>query len=763
MATDIYISPQGSDSNPGSIDLPLKTLKRAKEVISQSGALGNSEVNVILREGTYYLEKPLSFSSSDSGTDSHPVTFSSHHDEKVIISGGLKLDLEWSPFRDGIWKADTPAGCEMDQLFINGKRQHMARYPNFNSNIKPYGGYASDAFSSERATKWKDPTGGYIHAIHSAHWGGYHYLITGKNADGSIAYEGGWQNNRQMGMHEEYRFVENIFEELDSPEEWYHDTKNSTLYYFPTERTDLSRATVEIARLPHLIEFSGTEAESVKHIHLKGLIFRHSSRTFMLTKEPLLRSDWTIYRGGAIRYEGAEDCSIENCEFDQMGGNAVFVNQFNRNLKIKGCHIHGAGASGVCFVGNPDSVRNPLFEYSERQHYQEIDKTPGPKTNDFPSDCTVEDCLIHDIGTVEKQATGIQVSMSKSITIRHCSIYDVGRAGINFSEGTFGGHLIEFCDVFDTVLETSDHGSFNSWGRDRYWELEGIPDGEADKLALLDTAKSVIRNSRWRCDHGWDIDLDDGSSCYEIYNNLMLNKGLKLREGFFRKAYNNIAPCGTLHPHVWYPNSQDEVTGNIWSMKYRQAGMKHWDAKVDHNFFSNEEDRKAFEAQGCDLNSFSGNPLFSNPSEGDFSLSKDSPALRTGFQNFPMDQFGVQRPCLKEIARVPDFPNPKTGDSTEENSNSETEWLGGKVRNISGEEFSAFGTRKEDGGVHICQVPESSKLYLCGFRNDDLIQKVDKKRVKSVQELIEESEKLSWSSIEIEFVRGQALQKLSLS
>lgn len=23
---------------------------------------------------------------------------------------------------------------------------------------------------------------------------------------------------------------------------------------------------------------------------------------------------------------------------------------------------------------------------------------------------------------------------------------------------------------------------------------------------------TVIRNSRWRCDHGWDIDLDDGSS-----------------------------------------------------------------------------------------------------------------------------------------------------------------------------------------------------------------------------------------------------------
>ena len=24
----------------------------------------------------------------------------------------------------------------------------------------------------------------------------------------------------------------------------------------------------------------------------------------------------------------------------------------------------------------------------------------------------------------------------------------------------------------------------------------------------------MLRNNRWRCDHGWDIDLDDGSTNY---------------------------------------------------------------------------------------------------------------------------------------------------------------------------------------------------------------------------------------------------------
>ena len=75
--------------------------------------------------------------------------------------------------------------------------------------------------------------GGFIHAQHKARWGGFHFLITGKDAAGNLTYEGGWQNNRKNSMHEEYRFVENIFEELDAPGEWFLDRKTSTLYYYP--------------------------------------------------------------------------------------------------------------------------------------------------------------------------------------------------------------------------------------------------------------------------------------------------------------------------------------------------------------------------------------------------------------------------------------------------------------------------------------------------------------------------------------------------
>ena len=96
---------------------------------------------------------------------------------------------------------------------------------------------------------------------------------------------------------------------------------------------------------------------------------------------------------------------------------------------MKGCHIHDCGASGVCFVGDPDAVREPLFEYSEKNDLTKIDRTPGPKTDNYPGTGTVEDCLIHGIGRVERQPAGVMIDMASEITVRDCSVYDCAARG----------------------------------------------------------------------------------------------------------------------------------------------------------------------------------------------------------------------------------------------------------------------------------------------------------------------------------------------
>ena len=596
-ALDIYVSPNGSDSNIGVADQPLATLAAAQRKAHTFA--GKEAVTIHFADGIYYLPETVVFTPEDAGSEQYPLIYRAQNEGGAVLSGGSELDLKWKRYKNGIYKAKVPAELVIDQLFIDGQNQRMARYPNYDpaKKTEAYQGYAADAFSKERAAKWADPSGGYIHAMHKGQWGGYHYRITGKDDNGEVTYEGGWQNNRQMGMHPDFRMVENIFEELDAEGEWYHNARTNTLYFMPAADLDLKKAKVEVVGLRHLIEFRGSEANPVKHISLQGFVVRHAARTFMDCKEPLLRSDWAIYRGGAFLLTGTEHIQILDTEFDQVGGNAIFVNNYNRNTLVRGCHIHDAGASGVCFVGDPDAVRDPLFEYNETNDLSKLDRTPGPKTSNYPAYGVVEDCLIHGIGRVERQPAGVQISMAQCITVRDVSIYDCARAGINISEGTWGGHLIERCDVFDTVLETHDHGSFNSWGRDRFWHKDRSISQEAinrePDLPFLDAVKTtVIRNSRWRCDHGWDIDLDDGSSNYDIYNNLLLSGGLKLREGFRRHAWNNITWNNGFHPHVWYDGSKDQVYSNIFMSSHKPARMKKKytvGTRVDANLFAADQ------------------------------------------------------------------------------------------------------------------------------------------------------------------------------
>jgi hypothetical protein len=506
----IYVSPKGNDQNKGTIDAPLRTIDFAKI----SARKINGPVEIRLRKGTYYLSKPVIFSPLDSRSASKNIVFKAMSNEHVVLSSSVLLDLTWKPYKNGIMQAKVNGDFIFDQLFVNGKQQQMARYPNYNASERILHGTAADVISAKRAGRLINPAGGYLHALHRSEWGGFSYVIKGKDENGEPVLEGGWQNNRKMGMHPAYRFVENIFEELDTLNEWYYNKLSKTLYYYPPKGLNLSTAKIETPQLKHIFEFRGSEKHPVSNIRIQNIEITQTLRTFMENKEPLLRSDWTTYRGGAVVFEGASNCSIKGSFFNTVGGNAVYFSNYNRGNELVGCHILKAGGSGVSFVGDPKAVRSPSFEYNEFVNFSDIDRIPGPRTNNYPKQCKVYDNLIEQTGQTEVQSAGVQISMD--INVSHNTICDLPRAGINVSEGTWGGHIIEYNDVFNTVNESGDHGSFNSWGRDRYWHpdkatLDTIVENHPE-IVLLDVVSPIIlRNNRFRCDHGWDIDLDDGS------------------------------------------------------------------------------------------------------------------------------------------------------------------------------------------------------------------------------------------------------------
>jgi hypothetical protein len=682
-----YVSPSGSDRAAGGPEDPFATLARARDAARAVRPRATGPITIVAKGGTYFLSEPLVLGPEDSGTEKAPLVICAAEGADPVISGGVALQLAWEPYRDHIMKARVPAAVDearLDELFVEGVQQRQARYPNYDPAGKYFDGTSPEANSPARVRSWRDPVGGYLHALHEGMWGSKHYRITGVE-DGSLKLQGGWQENRaggrgpvfRGGFHQQYLFVENVFEELDAPGEWYYDRKTRTLYLYPMPAVDLARAPVVAGGLLELVVLDGSAERPVRHVRLEGLSFRHTRRIFMEPYERLLRGDWSFARLAAVRITGAEDCAVRDASFTDLGGNAVLVIGYNRRIEVLGSRFANIGETAVALVGDVRAVRSPAISYENTLPQDQIDLTPGPKSPDYPARCRVHDNLIHDVGRVGKQTAGVFISMAEEITVSHNTIFRVPRAGICINDGTWGGHVIEFNDVFDTARETGDHGPFNSWGRDRWWKTsynEGGPlEPFARSRATLDAWKTThIRNNRFAHPaggHSWGIDLDDGSSNYHIYDNLALNMGVKLREGFFRRVENNIMVNGFGGFHIWVPGSDDVVARNVIvdGAPYRFIRANPTYARtIDHNLFWNGgrpieieiewETRiplDQWRKQGFDTHSVVADPLFTDPERGDYSVRPGSPALALGFRNFPMDRFGVLKPAFqREVAKA---------------------------------------------------------------------------------------------------------------
>ena len=681
IPTKFYVSPSGRDSHPGTAEQPFRTLGRARAAVRNVKAKTTQPITVYLREGVYYLTEKMEFSPVDSGSKNAPITYQAYPNEQVVISGGVRLNLIWKPYPKGIMQAQVPREISsIDQLFVNGKRQHLARYPNYDPEAQFFGGTSADAIAPRRVKTWKNPIGGYMHALHVSMWGSKHYLIVGVNQNGALKFQGGWQENRgggfdpvfRGGYHKEILFVENIFAELDAPEEWYFDSPKRILYLKPSPSLDLSRAQIIAAGITQLITLKGSVQSPVKHIHFSNIIFRHTQRVFLEPYERLLRGDWSIARLGAILFEGAQDCSVQDCTFEDLGGNGVFLSRYNRRVNVTGCRFTRLGESAVCLVGNVDAVRSPAIRYSTTLPQDQIDLTPGPKTPDYPAQCSIHNNLMHRFGIIGKQVAGVIISMAEEITVSHNTIYQCPRAAICINDGCWGGHIVEYNDAFNTVRESGDHGPFNSWGRDRWWKTANHSGKDVEPFAKarskLDNYKVThIRNNRFSHPggHSWGIDLDDGSSNYYVYNNLCLGMGVKLREGFYRRVRNNIIVQGFAGFHIWLPDCEDVVSRNIFvSDKPYQfiRANPEYAKEFDYNLFYSENGEPKitgvgkpmtitqWQAKGFDKHSIIADPMFMDPANGDYRVKPESPVLKLGFQNFPMNRFGVLKPALQREA-----------------------------------------------------------------------------------------------------------------
>ena len=134
LKADFWVSPRGSDVDPGTAEKPFATLQQAQRAVRGRIAAGlTSDLVVVIRGGTYELGETLQFEPKDGGTDKYSVTYRACPGEKVVLSGGRRIS-GWRPGAGGVWTAQAPGskqqGWNSRNLYVNGRRAERARTPN---------------------------------------------------------------------------------------------------------------------------------------------------------------------------------------------------------------------------------------------------------------------------------------------------------------------------------------------------------------------------------------------------------------------------------------------------------------------------------------------------------------------------------------------------------------------------------------------------------------------------------------------------------
>ena len=192
---------------------------------------------------------------------------------------------------------------------------------------------------------------------------------------------------------------------------------------------------------------------------------------------------------------------------------------------------------------------------------------------------------------------------------------------------------------------------------------------------------------------------------------------------------------------------------------------------VDRNLFT-KSDPKILEFSkrlGWDSNSKLGRAMYIEPDSGNFGVKEGSPALSMGFKNFSMDQFGVKKTSLKAIARTPEIPKLKTrpNDATPKQALAGkicTAWQGTLLQDLKGDEFSAFGASKDEGGIALEKVAENSAAAKGGLLVGDLIQGVNGKPVSNINQFFQAIRKSTDepAGVKLKVLRNQKPSEVSV-
>ncbi len=314
----LWVSPAGDDRGTGTEEEPLRTIERARDIIRTQNRDMTDDITVFVA-GEFHVSRPIEFGPEDSGSNGYSIVYTAAPGEHPVLTGGLRV-TGWTlaDKARGLWSAPAPAGLgDTRNLFVNGTPVGRTR-----SRLLQV--FAKDSAESPAASP--DPT---------AQW---------KNPDDVVfepAGDGGVWSERTGTLPV---FVENAFELLGTPGEWYLDRPAHRIYYTPRPGEDMASADVEAAGARALVIGLGTMDRPISGLVFKGIRFEYTTWHFAPDDQPTPAAE---PRWAAVSFNYASGIQFLEDEFLHMSTPALDLGPHVEGSTVEGCLFGDVAWSAV--------------------------------------------------------------------------------------------------------------------------------------------------------------------------------------------------------------------------------------------------------------------------------------------------------------------------------------------------------------------------------------------------------------------------------
>lgn len=484
IQAQIFVSPNGNDElNDGSYDKPFATVQAARDAVRKMNQNMTGDIYVFLAGGKYYLDETIMFNEQDSGTNGYKIIYRNLDElASAELIGGKPIDSEWKLVTRTDADADLPAAADgkvykthvgtdviFDTLYVNDRRatlartQNLKRYKDFPAALTPYmksaGGGISDLFYRAGDLDQESINGmvnaearGDLDASVYMWDGGYWDWMTDTIPVSSID-----PASRKLvyktvpGKPEMYRpkyktgtnaryFVQGNLGFLDAPGEYYFNKTTGDLYYYP--EGNIQEKQFIIPAVKEVIRVEGSDREHmVSNIEFSGLQFKDTNTT-----------DWYAYgwnwgdAGAGLGFYPPEAAGSTQPSYAEQSERIEFqygvITLTNtKNITISKAHIKNSGMFGInLYLANQNTtIKDNLIEYTGHGGINVEGGYPGvagDKNGDgYSRDNTITNTIVHDIGELIGQASGITIQQSSYNTVSHVEVYNSPRRGLFLTAG----------------------------------------------------------------------------------------------------------------------------------------------------------------------------------------------------------------------------------------------------------------------------------------------------------------------------------------